>query len=106
MGKNIIIFGVPNSSSAHIDNKKKDVLILGKGPTQRLDDAMLTTEAQNSIDFSRSNRKFCIIMGATGFYLLMSQKYINSKKMVLKWKKYPLCLGNISKDFSANDMRK
>ena len=84
MGKNIIIFGVAISSSAHIDNKKKDVLILGKGPTQRLDDAMLTTEAQNSIDFSRSNRKFCIIMGATGFYLLMLQKYINSKKMVLK----------------------
>ena len=25
------------SSSAHVDNKKKDVLILGKGPTQGLE---------------------------------------------------------------------
>ena len=24
------------SSSAHIDNKKKDILVLGKGPTQGL----------------------------------------------------------------------
>ena len=25
------------SSSAHADNKKKDILVLGKGPTQRLE---------------------------------------------------------------------
>ena len=41
------------SSSVHIDNKKKDILILGKGPTQGLDDSMLTAEAQYSINFSR-----------------------------------------------------
>ena len=33
-GRNVIIFGVDISSSPHIDNKKKDILILGKGPTQ------------------------------------------------------------------------
>ena len=31
--QNVIIFGVDMSSSAHIDNKKNDILILGKGPT-------------------------------------------------------------------------
>ena len=36
-GQNIITFGVDMSSSPHIDNKKKDILILGKGPTQRLE---------------------------------------------------------------------
>ena len=30
------------SSSLHIGNKKKDVLILGEGPTQGLDGATLT----------------------------------------------------------------
>ena len=34
------------SSSVHIDNEKKDILILGKGSTQGLDDAKLTAEAQ------------------------------------------------------------
>ena len=58
MGKNVIIFGVDMSSSVHIDNKKKDILILGKGQTQELDDTTLTAEAQYSIDLSRSNRIF------------------------------------------------
>ena len=48
------------SSSVHIDNKKKDILIPGKGPTQGLDDTTLTAEVQYSINFSRSNRKLCL----------------------------------------------
>ena len=34
------------SSSIHIDNKNKDILILSKGQTQGLDNATLTTEAE------------------------------------------------------------
>ena len=45
-GKNATIFGVDMSLSVHIDNKKKDILILGKGPTQGLDNATLTGEAE------------------------------------------------------------
>ena len=33
IGRNVIIFEVDMSSSPHIDHKKKDILILGKGPT-------------------------------------------------------------------------
>ena len=39
---------------------KKDILIIDKSPTQGLDDTMLTAEAQYSINFSRSNREFCL----------------------------------------------
>ena len=35
-GRNVIIFGVDMSSSVRVDNKGKDILILGKGPTQGL----------------------------------------------------------------------
>ena len=42
--RNCIIFGVDMSSSVHVDNKKKDILILGKGPTQGLDGTTLTAE--------------------------------------------------------------
>ena len=44
------------SSSVHIDNKNKDILILGEGPTQGLDDSTLTTEAKCSINFTASNK--------------------------------------------------
>ena len=35
LGRNVIIFGVDMSSSTRIDNRKKDFLILGKGPTHK-----------------------------------------------------------------------
>ena len=43
-GKNVIIFGVDMDSPAHVDNNKKDILILGEGSTQALDDTILTAE--------------------------------------------------------------
>ena len=39
-GRNVIIFGVDMSSSTRIDNRKKDILILAKGPTQGLEDTL------------------------------------------------------------------
>ena len=36
-GQNVFIFGVDKSSSSHTDNKKKDILVLGKGTTQGLE---------------------------------------------------------------------
>ena len=46
------------SSTLHIDNKKKDILILGIGPKKVLNDTTLTAEVHYLINFSRSNRKF------------------------------------------------
>ena len=57
-GQNVIIFGVDMSPSTHIDNKKKDILILGKGPTQGLEHT-LTAEKIYSIDFTVTKKKFC-----------------------------------------------
>ena len=54
------------SSSVHIDNKKKDILLLGIGPTQGLDDTMLTADARCSINFSRSNKKIFLILHYNG----------------------------------------
>ena len=38
--------------------KKRDILILGKDPTQGLDGSMLAAEGQYSVNYSRSNRNF------------------------------------------------
>ena len=45
------------SSSAYIDNNKKDILVLGKGPTQGLEHA-LTAEKIISINFMVIKKKF------------------------------------------------
>ena len=52
LGKNVIILGVDMSSSAHIDKKRKDILILGKGPTQGLDGTTFTAEALYPSNFT------------------------------------------------------
>ena len=41
------------SSSVYIDNKGKDILILGEGPIQRLDDTSLIVEAKYTIYFTQ-----------------------------------------------------
>ena len=42
--ENCIIFGVDMSSSVHVDKNKKDIIILGKGPTQGLDGTTFNIE--------------------------------------------------------------
>ena len=54
-GKNIKIFGVDMSSSSKPDNRKKDILILGKGPTQGLEHT-LSTEKMYSINFTKKTK--------------------------------------------------
>ena len=52
MGKNVIIFGADMSSSVHIDNRKKDISILGEGTTQGLNETTFTAEAIYPINFA------------------------------------------------------
>ena len=55
--QNLLIFAVGMSSSAHIDNKKKDILFPGKGTTQGLEHT-LTVEKMYSINFTVTKKKF------------------------------------------------
>ena len=48
------------SSSVHIDNKGKDILISGEVPTQRLDDTTLTTEAKYPINFTQTRKRIVL----------------------------------------------
>ena len=57
-GKNVIIFGANMSFSLHIDNKKKDILILGKGSIQELGEHSLSAEKMYSIAFTKVNTIF------------------------------------------------
>ena len=47
------------SSSIHIDNKKKDILVLGRGLMLGLE-STLTAERIYSINFTATKKKFCL----------------------------------------------
>ena len=100
MGKNFIIFGADLSSPVHINNKIKDILILGEGPTQGLDDTTLTAEAIYPINFTQPNKRFVLSLH---YY---ATKICQLKAKISEIKDDVLCLGNISKDFTINNAEK
>ena len=107
-GQNIIIFGIDMSSSVHMGNKKKDILILGTGPTQGLEHT-LTAEKMHSINFTVTKKLFCLSLHYNGpnSYLFVNGTEIykfkvKDSEIVLS----PLCLGNISKDWSTDNLKR
>ena len=73
-GQNVLIFGADISSSAHINNRKKDILVLGKGPTQGLEHT-LTAGKIYPINFNVTKKKFCFSLYYNGAnsYLLVTK---------------------------------
>ena len=63
-GQNVIIFGVDMNSSIHIDNKGKDISILGKGPTQGW--TFIDCGKNAFVNFSKDNTKFCLSLHYNG----------------------------------------
>ena len=60
----------------HIDNKK-DILIFGKGVTQRLDDTSLTEEAEYAINFTKRENTFWLTLhynGSNGYLFVNGVK--------------------------------
>ena len=81
IGKNVIIFGVDMSLSSKIDNRKKDILILGKGPTLGLEHT-LCAEKLYSINFTKKNTKFCLSLhynGANSYLFVNGTEIIKFK---------------------------
>ena len=107
-GQNVLIFGVDMSSPAHIDNKKKDILVFGKGPTQGLEHT-LTAEKIYSINFTVTTKKISLSLhyNRTNSYLFVNRtEIIKFKVKDSEIVATPLCLGNISKDWSVDNMKR
>ena len=104
-----IIFGVDMTSSTKIDNKNNNILILEKGQTQGLSEHSLSVEKMYSINFTKVNTKFCLSLhynGANGYLFVNGteiHKLTAKDSMIVPSN---LCLGNVSKEFSASNMKK
>ena len=96
------------SSSIYIDNKKKDILVLGRGPTQGLE-STLTVEKMYSISFTVTKKKFCLSLhynGANSYLFVNGTEIIKFKAQDSEIVASQLCLSIISKDWSADNMKK
>ena len=96
------------SSSTKTDNRKKHILILGKGPTQALQH-MLSVEKLQSINITGKNKMFYLSMQQNkenSYLVVVGTKIIKFKSKDPDVLPHPLCLGNISKDCLVDNMKK
>ena len=87
---------------------RKNTLVLGKGPTQGLEHT-LTAEKTYSINFTVTKNKFCLSLhynGANSYLLVNGTEIYKFKAKDSEIVATPLCLGNISKDWSVDNMKK
>ena len=97
------------SSSVHINNKGKDILILDEGPTQGLGGTIFPAETLYPIDFTQSGKRFVLNMHynrKNSFLFVNATEIYQFKVMDSEIKDYALCLGNVSKDFTIDNMKK
>ena len=62
-----------------------------------------------SISFTKENTKFCLSLhynGANSYLFVNGTEIIKFKAKDFEIAAYPFCLGNISKDWSVDDMKK
>ena len=88
--------------------RKKNILVLGKGPTQGLEHT-LTAEKMYSINFTVTKKRFCLSLhynGANSYLFVDGAKIYKFKAKDSEIVVGPVCPGNISKDWSVDNMKK
>ena len=108
-GENVIIFGADMSSSVSVGNEGKDILILGSGTTQGLGEHSLTAEKMYLINFTVTKKKFCLSLhynSANSYLFVNGIEIYKFKAKDSEIVATLLCLGNISKDWSVDNMKK
>ena len=88
--------------------RKKYILILGSSPTQGLEHT-LTAEKMYSINFTVTKKTFCLSLrynGANSYLFVNGTEIYQFKAKDSEIVASPLCLGNISKDWSADNIKK
>ena len=81
---------------------------MGKGPTQGLEH-MLSAEKMYSINFTERDKRFCLSLhynGANSYLFVNGKEIMKFKAKDSEIVTTPLCLGNISKDWSVDNINK
>ena len=107
-GQNVIIFGADMSSFVHANKKRRNIFVLGKDFIQGIDNATIYAEKMYSISFIKTNTKFCLSLhynGSNSYIFVNDEEIHKFKTKDSEIIAAPLCLGNISRDFSIDNMK-
>ena len=102
--QNVLVFGVDMSSSAHIDNKEKDINLRNRSNTRI---RTCTNDRKNVIKCYKT--KFCLSLhynGANSYLFVNGIEIYKFKANDSEIVAAPLCLESISKNWSLDNMKK
>ena len=90
----------------YIDNKNRNILVLGEEPTQGLDNTTLTADAKYPFNFIKLEFALRVVLSmhynfSKSFLFINASKLYRFKAKGWKIKPYSLSLGNISRDFKS-----
>ena len=108
-GRNVLIFGVDESSLVHSNNKANNIYVMGDGIVQRINDTTLYAEKTYRQNFTQPSKKFVLSLHYNGDN---SYLFVNGKQE-LKFKakddeliNEKLCLGNLSDQWITSESEK
>ena len=108
-GRNVLIFGVHESSLLHSNNKANNVYPMGKGPVQGIDDMTLYAEKVYSQNCTQPNKKFVLSLhynDDNGYLFVNGKQELKFKCKTDQLVKEKLCIGNLSNSWSAIEAQK
>ena len=108
-GRNVLIFGVHESSLVHANNKANNIYVMGDLFVQGINDTMLYAEKVYSQNFTQRSKKFLLSLHYNGND---SYLFVNGKQE-LKFKckteslvKEKLCIANLNDQWTASESEK
>ena len=105
--RNVVIFGVENTSSRHSKSHKSDFLVLDEGPIGDINVSIGEAEKKFSTNFTKSKNNFCLRLHYNGDNNYL---YVNERQICkFRFKSldniclYCLCLESVSKGFTKRE---
>ena len=108
-GRNVLIFGVDMSFSAHATNRANHIYVMGDGLTQGINDTTLYVEKKYFRNFTEYGFKFVLSLHYNkddSYLFVKGRQELKFKYKTDQLVKEKLCIGNLSDQWTASESEK
>ena len=108
-GRNVLIFGVDMSFSAHVTNRANHIYLMGDGLTQGINDTTLYVEKNYWKNFRNPGKKFMLSLhynGDESYFFVNGRQELKFKAKTDQLVKEKLCIGNLSDQWTTSESEK
>ena len=108
-GRNVLIFGVDMSFSAHATNRANHTYLMGDGLTQGINDTTIYVEKNYYRNFTDPGKKFVLSLhynGNNSYLFVNGRQELKFKCKTDQLVKETLCIGNLSDQWTASESEK